>query len=244
MNNFVSIEELYRTDMAREEDTLYQIKIKNNIPGQINGLWYYNRNFALYHLKYNDIEKVKQHFYRCGKIDEYLITHYDSRILDSGMANISCVLLSDCLKLINNYATLQHSKYQWMVENGHSTAMYVIQQIIKENWEQVNWGLGIMTTKNKKLNMVLKPDKIFFEGMLERNEAKIHGGIQQLLKDHKKRNKHMSIAQEFISIPALTYAKLAWLKGMEIEIEHPLVPKALLPYKPLEKYDAKYDFLK
>lgn len=68
--------------------------------------------------------------------------------------------------------------------------------------------------------------------------------LNQLLKDHKKRNKYMGISQQFISIPALGYAKLAWLKGIEVEIDHPLIPKELLPYKPLEHYDDKYDFLR
>ena len=54
----------------------------------------------------------------------------------------------------------------------------------------------------------------------------------------------MGIAQEYISIPALGYAKLAWLKGMEIEIDHPLIPKELLPYRPLENYVDSYGFLK
>lgn len=54
----------------------------------------------------------------------------------------------------------------------------------------------------------------------------------------------MGIAAEYISTPALGYTKLAWLKGMEIEIDHPLIPKELLPCRPLEKYEDTYDFLK
>lgn len=44
-------------------------------------------------------------------------------------------------------------------------------------------------------------------------------------------------------MPALGYAKLAWILGMEVEIKSKLIPKALLPVLPLEKYEVPYDFL-
>ncbi len=72
---------------------------------------------------------------------------------------------------------------------------------------------------------------------------KVKSSIQQLLKDHKKRNRQMGIAAEYISTPALGYAKLAWLKGMEVDIDHPFVPKELLPFRPLDKYENRYSFL-
>ena len=61
---------------------------------------------------------------------------------------------------------------------------------------------------------------------------------------HHARNKPFALRKEYISIPALTYTKLAWLKGFELDINHPLVPRALLPVQPLEKYVDEYDFLK
>jgi hypothetical protein len=45
-------------------------------------------------------------------------------------------------------------------------------------------------------------------------------------------------------MPALGYAKLAWQKGLEVEINNPLVPKEPLQVKPLDKYVDSYDFLK
>ena len=62
-------------------------------------------------------------------------------------------------------------------------------------------------------------------------------------KMHNIRNKHNILLNEFISHPALGYAKLAWLKGIEVEIDNPLVPKELLPFKPLENYLNEYAFL-
>lgn len=207
-------------------------------------LWHLNFIQGLgYFFIEKDIASSKDCFYRCGRIDEFLIKKYDSRLLDSGMANLTCVLLSDNKELIIRYADLGHSKYQWMVENGHTTLMYALQQSILGNWDKVRWSLDIMATKNEKLNKVLLPDRLFLEALLLRDERKIGDALQLLLKDHKKRNKHMGIAQQYISIPTLAYAKLAWVKGIEVSIEHPLIPPELLPCKPLQKYDDKYHFL-
>ena len=46
------------------------------------------------------------------------------------------------------------------------------------------------------------------------------------------------------SIHATGLAKLAWIKGIEVEINHPLLPKELLPINPNKEYFIEYDFLK
>jgi len=244
MPDHVSIESLYQTDSLREKETIEQIEVGNNIEGQITGLWYCNQTFFLHHLKYEKYDDLKLDAYRCARLDEFLVTHFDSRILDYGINHITYALLSDDKELIKRYANLGHKVYMWMVERGHSTPMYCIQQIMKSDWEQVKWSLEIMKTKNVKMAKAIQPDLRFFEGILEKDENKMRDAVIQLLKNHKKRNGQMGIAQDYISVPALTYAKLAWLQGIEIEIDHPLVPKELLPIRPLDNYDDKYDFLK
>ncbi len=245
----LSLEEIYHDTFENELEALKRIRYTDTDEIQSKSdkgmLWYYNLKFALgaFFLE-KDIGKAKEYFHRCGRIDEYLIKKYDSRLLDSGMANISYALLSDNLGLIKRYADLKHSKFDWMVKHGHSTLMFAVQQVIKEEWDKVQYCLDIMSIKNQTLNKVLLPDRKFLEGFLSKDKQKMEAALYLLLKDHKKRNKHMGIAQDYISIPALGYAKLAWLKGIEVDIDHPLVPKELLPYQPLEKYEDKYDFLK
>jgi hypothetical protein len=96
-----------------------------------------------------------------------------------------------------------------------------------------------MKTKNAKLRKVILADISFFEALIEKYKSKMFDAILQLLKDHKNGNKRMGISQEYISITTLTYTKLAWLRGFEIQIDHPLIPKELLPLEPLESYDKK-----
>jgi hypothetical protein len=60
---------------------------------------------------------------------------------------------------------------------------------------------------------------------------------------HTKRNDYKLFA-EYLSFPALGYAKLAWQKGLPVEVNSPLVPKEFLPVLPRESYeDTSYDFL-
>lgn len=243
------LEEIFRLTIEDELNTLNRIKCIHTENIQVKNdkamLWYHNVKFALGAIFLEkDIKKAKIYFYQCGRIDEYLINKYDSRLLNSGMANISYALLSDDLGLIKRYSILSDSKFEWMVKHGHSTLMYAVQQVIKEDWDKVQDCLEIMAIKNQTLNKVLLPDRKFLEGFLSKDKQKMEAALYLLLKDHKKRNKHMGIAQDYISIPALGYAKLAWLKGIEVDIDHPLVPKELLPYQPLEKYEDRYDFLK
>lgn len=234
-------------DNVKNDEILILERVKNliQVPSNLSFLQNYLLLNALAEifLKKN-ITTAKQYFYTHGLIDEYLMTKFDARILDYGIDHLSYALLSDDIDLIQRYANLSHSFYPDMVERGHSTTLYVLQRIIADDWENVKRGIAIMDEKTLKRKKSLKPDRDFYEAMLNKDEDAAKRAIIRLLKDHKMRNKNHPTINEFISTPALGYTKLAWLKGMELDIDHPLVPKELLPFKPLDKYEVAYDFLK
>lgn len=87
--------------------------------------WYDHEGFAIKSFFINkNIEQTKQHFYTCGRLDEFLITKYDEKILDYGMNHLSYVLLSDNEALIKRYANLRHSNYEAMIKGGGTAPMY------------------------------------------------------------------------------------------------------------------------
>ncbi len=244
----LSLKEIHQNTINDEGKYLTRIANSVEIDAQQKydefALWDCNKTFALAaNFLENNLPKAKQHFYICGIIDEYRIKKYGERLLDSGIANISYALLSDEEKLIMRYSNFSHNHYTWMVDHGHSTMMFAIQQIIKADWVNLEYAIHIMNTKNKTFNNKIPFDRMFFTGMLQKDHSMMLDAILKLLKDHKKRNKHMGIAQEYISIPALTYTKLAWRQGFELDIDHPLIPKALLPVQPLPEYKIPYKFL-
>ncbi|RXK86056.1 immunity 49 family protein [Filimonas effusa] len=183
-----------------------------------------------------DIDFAKLCFYKCGLLDELRITKYDDHILNVGIVHITYTLLSDNIDLINRYSYLKHATFEETINKGTSTPMYILQCIIRDDWAEFDRSMHIMKNKTvPKLKMDL--DAAYFEAFAEKDKSKMEQILAELVSPvvHKKRNSQQTFC-DFISQPALGYAKLAWLKGIEVEVNSPYVPKELLPVKPLESY--------
>ena len=208
-------------------------------------LWYEHENYALKNLFLeNNISKAKQNFYTCARLDEYATKNYDAKILDYGINHLSYALLSDCKELILKYADLKHCVYEEMIQNGSTTPVYVLQCIIKDDWSEYERVMPIM--KNKSVNKwEMELDMLYYKALAEKNLTQCEVILNELLlpKNHNKRNKSYPISSSFVSHPVIGYAKLASLKGVEVEINNELIPKALLRIKPNEIYTNEYSFL-
>jgi hypothetical protein len=191
-----------------------------------------------------DINKTKQYFSYCGELDILVTNKYDEKILDHGIDHLTYAILSDNRDLIMRYADLTHSLYEQSIHGGNSAPMYILQCLIKDDWDGFNRTMPIMKNKTvPKLNMEL--DYNYYEALAEKNKSKIESILAEFVmpKQHKKRNQH-ALVNELVSHPALGYAKLAWMKGIEVEVNSLLVPKELLPIAPLPAYTDEYNFLK
>jgi hypothetical protein len=118
----------------------------------------------------------------------------------------------------------------------------------KGDWEMLARNIGIMedkTFKLKKNQGVLELDLAFFKALYSKDKEAIEKSILSMLepKNHKKRNDDPVYAQYF-STPAASYAKLAWMNGIEVVIDNVLAPQELLPIQPLSSYDDTYEFFK
>lgn len=184
-------------------------------------------------------------FYKCGLLAELLINKYDVKILDYGIVHLTYTLLTDNDELIKRFAHLKHSNYAEIIQTGRSTPMYILQCLIREDWSEFERAMEIMTPKiASKLKMEL--DVEYYRAFADKDKGKMEQILIELLapKVHKRRN-NQQIYSDFISQPALGYAKLAWLKGIEVVVNSPLVPRELLTVRPLEKYwelDPFFDF--
>lgn len=211
-----------------------------------NIVWYYHERKALISIFWEtNISSAKQDFYTCGMLDEFQMVRYNSPILDYGLNHLSYALLSDNMDLIDRYANLTYNNYAKTIANGAATPSYVIQCLIKEDWNEFDRAIGIMKVKTLKKYPAFSLDLKLFEGIAQRNLAKVEEVLTLFVtpKIHMRRNKLHILLNEFISHPALGYAKLAWLKGLEVNIDSPLIPRELLPIKPLENYVNDYKFL-
>ncbi|MCV9388651.1 immunity 49 family protein [Reichenbachiella ulvae] len=207
-------------------------------------VWYDHQRLALKSYFIEDsLTETKIHFYTCGRLDEYLINHYNDRILEYGMAHISYALLSDHRGLIRRYADLAHPGYDKITKKG--SIIYAMQLAIKDRLDHGYVDI-LDALSQKKGQTAIQPDVRFFRALIEKDKPGCEAAINELLtpKKHKQRNKYMELVNEFISHPAIGYTKLAWLKGVEVVIDNPLVPNSLLPINPNESYAEEYEFLK
>ena len=207
-------------------------------------IWYQYQRLALKaYFVDNDIVQCKQHYYTCAKIDHYLILNFDSRVLEYGMSHIAYALLSDHKGLIRQYADLSHRGYEKITKRG--SIIYAIQLAIKDKLYD-DYVEKLDQLSQKKSGTTIRPDVLFFRSLIEKDQYGCEEAINELLtpRRHKQRNKYMDLVGKFISHPAIGYAKLAWMKGIEVEIDHPFAPKDLLPINPNDQYIDAYDFLK
>jgi hypothetical protein len=223
-----------------------------NLAGIASFLWTCCEKFALYgYFTQNDYAKSQMYFYRCGRLMEFSSKKCDV-FPPTGLMQLAYTLLSDNSKLVQNFSSLGYTNYlgesyiQWVERGTVTTPVYIVQCLIKDDLKEYERILPIMQDKMLKKKPTLRFDIMFYEGLVERNKGKMEEALAALVepKIHKKRNT-MPIESELISHPALGYAKLAWYKGIEVEVDSPLVPKEWLPIKPLkdEEY-VDYDFVK
>jgi hypothetical protein len=214
-----------------------------------------NRRLAWFSYMLDNIIQAKQYLSNAGYIDIYLVYNYNSTFLDYGIHHICFAILSDNEKMIQRYAKLRYKAYgkrlsmdEYVLKGEGAILCNTIQFFMENNNEEIERNLNIYELKKTKILRSSKTGELdyeFFKALHTENKAKMEEILENFLtpRIHKYRTNDI-ILDKFISLPALGYAKLAWRKGIEVEVNSPLIPKELLPIKPLEHYEIPYEFLK
>lgn len=203
-----------------------------------NEIWFLEEIFVK-----NNFTQAKRNCYHCALLDKYIITHFDFDPMDYGMDRLTYILLSDNRELIQECVNLYPYNEQVLNEN---VLLYAMLSAIRKDEEGLRKSIDFMNTQietDANYHWMLT-DKNYFEGLLNRDKKPVEKAINQLTTDHDLHKENGDLIGEFISHPALGYAKLAWYLGIEIDINSSLVPKELLPIQPLDNYDIPYAFLK
>lgn len=217
---------------------------------------YYHKALAVDNVNDKLFISVKNNFYISSLIEEFGINNFNNRSLDYyGLLEIFSPIFSDNEALIQRFAKLRYDAYGKMpdmdfeVSRGRSPIWCnTVQFFMENNTEGVERNLNIIELKI--LNKVSKNDGLiddyhFYKALLDSDKGKMEEILAKLLspKIHKKRHEDLMLKQYF-SFIGTGLAKLAWRKGIEVEVNSPFVPKELLPIVPNELYDIPYDFLK
>ena len=212
-----------------------------------------------------DIKQAKQHFNICGLLDAFRIQKYQDRIFDYDISSICYAMLSDNLPFVKDvFANLTYNSFYYSDDTGEKLPLsmeemvadgenpifvHTIQQFLKGNNLLIERNMELIEKKYFSLNPdnreSMSYDLRFFKALYEKNKTECEEVLKEMVspKIHKMRNVD-SLLRKYVSMPALGYAKLAWICGVEVEIKNKLIPKELLSIEPLDKYEIPYDFLK
>ncbi|WP_151977521.1 immunity 49 family protein [Acinetobacter soli] len=165
-------------------------------------------------------------------------------------------LLTDNVDLIKIYSSLttvnDNDHHKSLVEainyprEGRFNVLR-FQAVLRQDWNKVNQMKEIFHEKIKKPKNFELWEIDFYTALQNKDANSAQQIIYEYLhpKIHKYLNQHLveEFSGDIWSHHPVMFTKLAWINGLEIEIDNPLVPMELMPVKPLGHYDYHYDFL-
>lgn len=259
----LTLKEIRENDLIHSD---YMLKNESNLNHLASSLQSSNLIFAIYSLfEEHSIDKAKQYFYNCGLLNAFNIREFNDAQFTYDLHSIGYAMLSDNLPFVrNDYAHLTFTDF-YIDENteeridrtmedhvldGYDGCVFVhtIQQFLLGNEDLVRRNIKIMEREcfgPKNQNNSIQYDVNFFKALLDRDKSRCEAILKDMVspKIHQRRNIDQ-LLKKYVSMPALGYAKLAWILGVEVEVKSKLIPKELLPIRPLEHYETPYDFLK
>jgi len=234
----------FQNALEGEKTALERIINNEAVPLTYMGLWGVNESKSWYYLFVEkDVVKAKQCFYLYGKVTEYLCKTTDVSMILGMTQDNSYTLLSDSHSLIDTLPEWRYAGYDFDIKKG--SLKYIIQNVVVGNDSKALELLDLFHNKHCKMTFKDENESILRE-IIKGDKQKIEELLSFLLlpKNHKKTNGIYPLRRDLLSFPALGFAKLAWLRGIEVDIDHPLLPKELLPIYPNQEYFDTYDFLK
>ncbi len=211
-----------------------------------------------------NIFNAKQCFYVCGLLDAFRVKTYQDRLFDYDLNSIGYAMLSDNLPFVKDVfakLTYQGTYLEDITRNVVPITMednvlagegaifnHTVQQFLLGNKALIERNLTIMERvyfNETNQNSTLQYDVAFFKALYQEDSFKCRAILKEMVtpKVHQKRNDD-ALLKKYISMPALGYAKLAWILGMEIDVDSKFVPRELLPVQSLDRYEIPYEFLR
>lgn len=199
----------------------------------------------------SDIVGMKQNYYvssRLKSLEIQYLSEYQTRFFSP---RFLYAMLSDSTKVIDAYAHFEPGEYvlHRSKPNLPQFQAHMYQLALRDEHDGIREKIQIAAQKaGKKLREEYRDERDFYSLLLKRDKQNLEGLILEKAKQWQAVIKRdgmtgTPITADIMATSAMEYAKLCWLKGVEVEIDHPLVPMELLPIEPLPQYDDVYDFL-
>jgi Immunity protein 49 len=201
--------------------------------------------------EYNDIRSMRQWCYVAARL-QMLIYRFDVDTLEPGwhMLQLMKPLLSNNRSVIDWIAHYDGPYDLGRVEDHKTRDFRAYQAIIAlrgdwprllERCERVLSDPPGASSEQKYLD-----DHKFFLALARQDKSGMEGALRALVSSRafkSRSNDESGYTADLISTAAVIYAKIAWLHGLEVQVDSPYIPAEWLPNTPLESYDNHYSFL-
>ncbi|MFY7825869.1 MAG: hypothetical protein ACOVQ4_02030 [Flectobacillus sp.] len=233
--NHRPLEELFENYIEDEKNLSKKINTEEH-QQTICALQITNRDLALFAMYVSkDLLAARNYFYKAALCGEYMVRNYDE-LMDTSIYKICCAVLSDNTEIMKRYGTLRNKV---VIKNFIG---YIFNTIIKA--VIMNDEVELTTQIDKlKIATTKKGSKGFagminvFEGIRDVNKEQVEIGLKELIKTHGRRGE-FGIAKSYFSFETATFAKLAWLRGIKVEVHSPLVPMEIVEVNELVTYEG------
>lgn len=189
----------------------------------------------------NDLRGLKQNFYVASKL--LMASQQETT---SGVGGIAFAyppflygLLSDSPEICEwlTHTELKNRDYV----KGPQFIFHQFQFALRRDDEALGESIELVSKKGGgHYKTLAKEGQDFFSLLLKQDKE----GLQALIEDQAKIKSAEELEGQFLAGFAVVHAKLCWYRGIEVQIQNPLVPMALMPIQPLDAYDVEYDFLR
>ncbi len=247
------IEKLYlQAKESFNKSALSWIKVPKTNNSTADFLAYDQQIFAEYFFFHEkNLNLAKQAYYSAACLMKFVYSNYRNDTYPHAdiafrIDRITMTLLSDHPKIIYNLGNSVTNRLAKQAARGATN--FTILAIIRDDLTTISEQISLLTKNHlsKKTRKWVQPEIDFFSAYLAKDQQGMTNAIYSMLKSKK----YIHISRAFmrgerrIDIPAIAYAKLAWLKGYKIEIDHPMIPMDFLPIHPLDHYADELPFLK
>jgi len=208
-----------------------------------------DHSIAIHHLA-NQNKKVnyRQLFFNSGLMWHYFNVKYNSP--EKGYwfppLQVCYLIFSDNKQLIELV-----DKSDSFPFNGEYTGNYFSQMLLAiatNNWDKLSDVFSIyMNTFENKESLYKEKDihNDIFSAFIDRDTDKLTLNINLLESTNFRKSRiKENVVEKYFSKTTTTFAKLAKMSGMEIDIDSENVPSNLLSFSPLEEYTIPYRFLR
>lgn len=188
----------------------------------------------------NDLRGLKQSFYVYCKL--LMAAEQEAEPCGDAFAGYESFLyglLSDSPEIFD-WLTHAELKEKDDVKTPHFH-WHQFQLVLRRDDEALRQTIAIVTKKGCKHDKALaQAGQDFFSLLLKQDKE----GLQALIENQAKIKSVNELEGQFLAGFAVVHAKLCWYRGIEVQIQNPLVPMALMPIESLDAYDVEYDFLR